>query len=48
MQQNTLAPWAELVPDIGSMTADQLLALPENEWMYKLVDGRLVRMSPRE
>ena len=40
----TLAPWAELVPDAGSMTVDQLLALPQDEWMYELVEGRLVRM----
>ncbi|HEX6123073.1 MAG TPA: Uma2 family endonuclease, partial [Ktedonobacterales bacterium] len=46
MRQNTLAPWAELVPDTGPMTADELLALPEDEWKYELVDGRLVRMPP--
>jgi Uma2 family endonuclease len=44
MAQNTLAPWAELVPDVGPMTVDQLLALPQDQWMYELVDGRLVRM----
>jgi Uma2 family endonuclease len=45
-QQNTLAPWAELVPDIGPMTVDELLALPDDGWMYELVEGRLVRMPP--
>ncbi len=44
MAQNTLAPWAELVPGSGSMTVDHLLALPQDEWMYELVEGRLVRM----
>jgi hypothetical protein len=45
MAHETLAPWAELVPDTGPMTVDQLLALPQDEpWIYELVDGRLVRM----
>jgi Uma2 family endonuclease len=43
---NTLAPWAELVPDMGAMTVDELIALPEDGWMYELVEGRLVRMAP--
>ncbi|MDQ2742419.1 MAG: Uma2 family endonuclease [Chloroflexota bacterium] len=37
-----LAPWAEPV----LMTAEELLRLPEDEWRYELVEGRLVRMSP--
>lgn len=42
---STLAPWAELVPDVGPMTVDELLARPEDgEWRYELVEGRLVRM----
>ena len=45
-QQNTLAPWAELVPDVGPMTVDELLALPDDGWLYELVEGRLVRMPP--
>jgi Uma2 family endonuclease len=44
MAQEILAPWAELVPDRGPMTVDDLLALPQDEWMYELVEGRLVRM----
>jgi Uma2 family endonuclease len=44
MAQNTLAPWAELVPSSGPMTIDELLALPQDAWMYELVEGRLVRM----
>lgn len=47
MASNTLAPWAELVPDVArSLTADDLLALPEDLWSYELVAGRLVRMPP--
>lgn len=44
MAQDTLAPWAEVVPDTGPMTVDELLALPDDGWMYEVVDGRLVRM----
>jgi Uma2 family endonuclease len=45
MARETLAPWAELVPDIGPMTVGELLALPQDDrWMYELVEGRLVRM----
>ena len=45
MANETLAPWAELVPNTGPMTVDELLALPQDDpWMYELVDGRLVRM----
>ena len=41
----TLAPWAEIVPDTGPMTVDDLLTLPDDGWQYELVDGRLVRMA---
>jgi Uma2 family endonuclease len=42
---NTLAPWAELVPDVGPMTVADLLALPDDSrWQFELVEGRLVRM----
>ncbi len=45
MAHDTLAPWAELVPDVGQMTVDELMELPDDDgWMYELVDGRLVRM----
>jgi Uma2 family endonuclease len=47
MAHNTLAPWAELVPDLGPMTVGELLALPDDSrWQYELVEGRLVRMPP--
>jgi Uma2 family endonuclease len=44
MAQDTLAPWAEIVPGKGRMTIDEMMALPDDGWMYELVDGRLVRM----
>src|SRR5579872_255762 len=45
MKQDTLAPWAEPVPDAPCpMTTDEMLALPDDGWMYELVEGRLVRM----
>ena len=48
-QETTLAPWAESVPGHAAgehMTADELLALPDDGWRYELVEGRLVRMAP--
>jgi Uma2 family endonuclease len=36
------ATWAKPV----LVTAAELLALPDDEWRYELVEGRLVRMSP--
>lgn len=44
MAHEVFAPWGEAVPDAGRMTVDELLALPQDEWMYELVEGRLVRM----
>lgn len=45
MARETPAPWAEVVPQSGKMTAEQLLALPGDDgWQYELVDGKLVRM----
>jgi Uma2 family endonuclease len=41
-----LAPWAEFVPHVGLVTIDDLLALPDDDWQYELVEGRLVRMPP--
>src|SRR5690349_1497786 len=47
MKREVLAPWAEPVPDVAyPFTADALLKLHEDEWLYELVDGRLVRMAP--
>lgn len=44
MAHEIFAPWAEPVPDVGPMTVDELLKLPDDGWMYELVEGRLVRM----
>lgn len=45
MARNILAPWAEPVPDAPyPMTVAQMQALPDDNWQYELVDGRLVRM----
>jgi Uma2 family endonuclease len=46
MAHNTLAPWAEPVPEIGPLTVAELLTWPDNGWRYELVEGRLVRMPP--
>jgi len=44
MAHETLAPWAQLVPDVGPMTEDELMELPDDDrWMYELVAGMLVR-----
>lgn len=40
------APWAEIVPGVGPMTADDLLALPDDDgYIYEVVEGVLVRMA---
>lgn len=46
MRQETLAPWADPVPDAPyPMTVDDLLEYPDDSrWQYELVEGRLVRM----
>jgi Uma2 family endonuclease len=46
MAHNTLAPWAEPVPDVGPVTVDELLTWPDDGSRYELVEGRLVRMPP--
>jgi Uma2 family endonuclease len=46
MRHDTLAPWAEPVPDAGPMTADDLLRLDDTAWQFELVEGRLIRMAP--
>lgn len=47
MAPRTLTLWAELVPERSSlMTAEELLHLPDDGWLYELVEGRLVRMTP--
>ncbi len=40
------ATWAELVPNVGPMSADELMELPDDDWRYELVAGRRVRLPP--
>jgi Uma2 family endonuclease len=39
------APWAEIVPDYGPATVDDLLKLPDDGYIYEVVEGVLVRMA---
>jgi len=39
-----LAPWAEVVPNMPPMTVDELHAIPDDGWVYELIEGVLVRM----
>ena len=39
------APWAEVVPEVGPITVDLLLELPDDCYMYEVVNGTLVRMA---
>ena len=40
-----VAPWAEVVLDAPyPMTVDELHALPDDGWVYELLNGVLVRM----
>ena len=41
-----IAPWAEIVPDTGPMTVNDLLERRDDGWHYELVEGRLIRMPP--
>jgi len=40
-----LAPWAEVVPDVGPTTVQVLLTLPDDGWRYEVVEGVLVRVA---
>ena len=39
------APWAEVVPGYGPVTVDILLTLPDDGYVYEVVEGVLVRMA---
>src|SRR5579871_2396797 len=41
----TLAPWAGIVPEAGPTTVEDLLAMPDDEWRYEVVEGVLVRVA---
>jgi hypothetical protein len=40
-----IAPWAELVSTPGPVTVDILLTLPDDGYMYEVVEGVLVRVA---
>src|SRR5438874_6800440 len=42
---DTLAPWAEVVPEAGPMTVEDLLTRPDDGWRYEVVEGVLVRVA---
>ena len=43
---DTLAPWAECVPDVGPMSVSGLLDYRgEDGWRYELVEGVLIRVA---
>lgn len=44
---NDMAPWGEVVDDAERLTVDELLMLPDDTWMYELVQGRRIRF-PRK
>lgn len=46
MQSRLRAPWAESIVDDGPLTIADLERLPDDGWLYELVEGRLVRMAP--
>jgi Uma2 family endonuclease len=39
------APWAEVVPGVGSVCVEDLLAMPDDGWRYEVVEGVLVRVA---
>ena len=39
------APWAEIVPGYDRVSVDILLTLPDDGYVYEVVDGVLVRMA---
>jgi Uma2 family endonuclease len=41
----SLAPWAEIVPGIGPVTVDILLTLPDDGYIYEVVEGVLIRVA---
>jgi len=43
--QPSLAPWAEIVPGISRVTVADLLTLPDDGYIYEVVEGVLVRMA---
>jgi Uma2 family endonuclease len=42
---NSIAPWAEIVATDGPVTVDSLLTLPDDAYVYEVVEGVLVRVA---
>ncbi|HKC73903.1 MAG TPA: Uma2 family endonuclease [Chloroflexota bacterium] len=42
---DTLAPWAQIVPNTGPTTVADLLNVPDDGWRYEVVEGVLVRVA---
>jgi len=42
---STLAPWAEVVPGMSPVTVGDLLTIPDDGYIYEVVEGVLVRMA---
>ena len=40
-----IAPWAEMVPTVGPVRVDILLTLPDDGYVYEIVEGVLVRVA---
>ena len=45
METSPLATWAEVVSDVGPVTVDDLLRLPDDSWRHEVIEGVLVRMA---
>lgn len=41
----TPAPWAEVVPGMGPVTVADLLTIPDDGYVYEVVEGVLVRLA---
>jgi Uma2 family endonuclease len=41
----SLAPWAEIVPGVGPVTVDILLTLPDDGYIYEVVERVLIRVA---
>lgn len=41
----TIAPWAEVVPGFGPVTVDFMLTIPDDGYIYEVVEGVLVRVA---
>ena len=39
------APWADVVPGVGPVTVDILLTIPDDGYVYEVVEGVLVRVA---